>query len=417
MEKNSFDIVCEYLTPESFYSEKHQIVFETIWEMRQNLIAVDVLTVVEYLTQKQKLEEVGGPFFITNLTTKVASSAHLDEWCKIVQEKFLLRSLAAISGVIYNDCYSPQTDVFDLMDETQTKIFNLSTINIKEQYSAADDISISVIADLEKQMRRKTFLTGVPSGYSTIDYETAGWQKTDLIILAARPSVGKSMFAINLAVNAALSGNPVGVFSLEMSKEQIMQRVMSNLTDFPLEKIRTGQMMADEFSQFINRWNTNHKIPIYIDDTGGMSLFELRAKARRMVQRHKVQIIIVDYLQLLTDRQKGQSREQEVSAVARALKAMAKDLRVPVIALSQLSRNIEQRKGGEPQLSDLRESGAIEQDADIVAFIVRPDYQEIGGEEKEEVSILFKKHRQGALFSTTLKTNLGLQKVYEETPF
>ncbi|WP_346318204.1 replicative DNA helicase [Chitinophaga sp. YIM B06452] len=419
LEKGAFDLVGGFMKPEFFYYDAHQRIYTAMHRVNEKNQPVDILTVVQDLKQAGELELVGGPFAVTRLSNNVVSSANIEAHARIIQQKFIARELIRISGEIISRAYEDTTDVFDLLDQAETGLFSISSGHLKNDFSKIDDLYRNETAELERRMQKREDITGVPSGFKALDSITGGWQPEDLIIIAARPSMGKTAFALNLARNAATNERKptgVGIFSLEMSKGQVTQRLVSAESAIELHKIRRGKMSQEDLQQLHRR--CVHSIamaPIYIDDTGALNIYELRAKARRMVERHGVGLIIIDYLQLMSGLVEGRNsnREQEISRISRELKGLAKSLKVPVIALSQLSREVEKRKDGRPQLSDLRESGAIEQDADIVMFLSRSDYQKAGHEIDPELQgnaeVIMRKHRNGELDDIALKANLALQ--------
>jgi replicative DNA helicase len=426
LEKSAFDVVAEILKPECFYIDAHQRVFKTMQGLQQKNQPIDILTVVEELKIKEDLETVGGPYFVTRLTNTVVSSANIEAHARIILQKFIQRELIRISGEIINDSYEDSTDVFDLLDEAESKLFEITNNHLRKNFDKIDDILVKTVARIEDLRHKNEDITGVPTGFPTLDRITYGWQSTDLIILAARPSVGKTAFALNLARNAALHPTkPTGVafFSLEMSAGQLVQRILSAESEIWLEKIARGKLEEHEMKQLyakgIQRLST---APIFIDDTAALNIFELRAKCRRLKNKHNVGLIIIDYLQLMSGTgDRGSNREQEISSISRNLKGLAKELQVPIIALSQLSRAVESRKEGNkmPQLSDLRESGAIEQDADMVCFLYRPEYydinqNEMGESNKGETHVRIAKHRNGSLENIKLRALLHIQKFIED---
>ncbi len=422
LEKGAFDSATDAnLKAECFYVEAHQIIFKAMQDMQQRSIPIDILTVVEELKRKEQLDVVGGPYYVTKLTNAVVSTANIDAHARIILQKFIQRELIRISGEIIGDAYEDSTDVFDLLDDSETKMFNITNNYLKKNFEDIGSVLATTINKIDALRTKTDEISGIPSGFSNLDRITYGWQPTDLIILAARPAVGKTAFALNLARNAALHPTkPVGVgfFSLEMSASQLVTRILSAESEIMLEKISRGKLEDHEYAQLhakgIKRLET---APLYIDDTAALNIFEFRAKARRLVNKHNVGIIIIDYLQLMSgSNDKGGNREQEISSISRNLKALAKELSVPIIALSQLSRAVETRKESKmPQLSDLRESGAIEQDADMVMFIYRPDYYEVTANENGEstrglTEIKIAKHRNGSLDTIQLRANLAIQK-------
>ncbi|MGX5820783.1 replicative DNA helicase [Chitinophaga lutea] len=427
LEKGAFDTVIEILKAECFYVDAHQKVFAAMQRLAAKSMPVDVLTVVEELKSSAELEAVGGPYFISRLTNMVVSSANIEAHARIVLQKFIQRELIRISGEIISEAYEDTADVFDLLDQAESKLFEVTNNHLRKNYDSIDRILVNTIKRIEDLRNKGDDITGVPSGFPTLDKITYGWQPSDLIILAARPAVGKTAFALNLARNAALHPKfPKGaaVFSLEMSSGQIVQRILSAESEIKLEKITRGRLEEHEMRKLMTHGIEKlAKAPIFIDDTPGLNIFELRAKARRLVHNHGVGLIIIDYLQLMSGSNDGRNsnREQEISKISRDLKMLAKELMIPVIALSQLSRDVEKRKDGNkmPQLSDLRESGAIEQDADMVMFIYRPEYydittNEMGESNKGETHVRIAKHRNGQLDTVKLRAILEFQRFEDD---
>src|SRR5690242_16583761 len=432
LEKNAFDVIVEILTPECFYVEAHQRIFRAMQGLQQKNSPIDLLTVVEELKYREELDLVGGPFYITKLTNSVFSSANIEVHGRIILQKFIQRELIKISSEIIGDAYEDSTDVFDLLDMAESKLFDITNKHLKRDYASIESVLVKTIQRIEDLRTRQDEITGVPTGFAHIDKVTYGWQPSDLIVLAARPSVGKTAFALNLARNAAL--NPVkptavGFFSLEMSASQLVQRILSAESGILLEKIARGRLEQHEMEELYKKGiNRLSSAPIHIDDTAALNIFELRAKCRRLKNKHNVGLIIIDYLQLMsgTGENRNANREQEISRISRDLKGLAKELNVPIIALSQLSREVEKRKEGSkiPQLSDLRESGAIEQDADMVVFLYRPEYHDIHANEMGEstkglTEVRIAKHRNGQLETIPLKALLHIQKFvdHEEDEF
>ena len=421
LEKGAFDVVSEILKPECFYVEAHELIFRSMMSLEQKSQPIDILTVVEELRFREFLESVGGPYFVTKLTNAVVSTANIEAHARIVLQKFIQRELIRISGEIISEAFEDSTDVFDLLNTTEEKIFNVTKNFLKQDYKEMGTALAEAVSRIDDMRTKNEDISGVPSGFPSLDRVTFGWQKTDLIILAARPSVGKTAFALNLARNAALNATKptgVGFFSLEMSAAQLVQRILSAESEIPLEKISRGKMEDYEYQQLHTKGIKKlESAQIFIDDTAALNIFEFRAKARRLVTKQNVGIIIIDYLQLMSGSgDKNSNREQEISNISRNLKALAKELQIPIIALSQLSRAVETRKESKmPQLSDLRESGAIEQDADMVMFIYRPEYHEInsnaeGESTKGETHIRIAKHRNGSLENIRLQAHLHIQR-------
>lgn len=425
LEPRAFQEVAEILTEEAFYIEKHQIIYSAMASLAARYSQIDMLTVVEELKRTGKLDAAGGPASVVRVTNGVVSSAHIETHSRIILEKYLRRQAIRISHENIAMAYDDQEDVFDLLNDMESKIFALSLNVTRTSY---DHISAGIKEVTNRVEHLKTLdtdITGVTSGYKKVDSITHGWQPADLIILAARPSVGKTAFALNLARNASMNpDNPVavGFFSLEMSTSQLTERLLSRESGIWLKSIKTGKMDEQENRTFYERGvNPLYQAPIYVDDTAGISVYEMRAKARRMVKKHGVGIIIVDYLQLMNgSRRENRSgnREQEISNISRNLKGLAKELNVPVIALSQLSREVEKRADRMPQLSDLRESGAIEQDADIVSFLYRPSKEEQKKNDslKELGYFNIAKNRNGELADIVFRVNNNIQ-LWEEESF
>jgi replicative DNA helicase len=427
LEKSAFDSVVEILKPECFYGEAHQNIFKAMKSLADKSLPIDLLTVVEELKLRGDLELVGGAYYVSRLTNSVVSSANIEAHSRIVLQKFIQRELIRISGEIIGDAYEDTTDVFDLLDDAESKLFEITNNHLRSAFEDINTVLVKTIQRIEDMRNRDEDITGVPSGFPSLDKLTYGWQQTDLIVLAARPSVGKTAFALNLARSAALhptKPTPVVFFSLEMSSSQLVQRILSAESEIWLEKISRGKLEEHEMKQLYKRGIERlSSAPIYIDDTAALNIFELRAKCRRLKNKHDIGLIIIDYLQLMSgggDNKNG-NREQEISKISRDLKGLAKELKVPIIALSQLSREVEKRKEGAkiPQLSDLRESGAIEQDADMVMFLYRPEYyditaNEMGESNKGETYVKIAKHRNGSLDTIKLKALLHIQKFIED---
>jgi replicative DNA helicase len=428
LEKSAFDTVVEILKPECFYTEANQRIFRAMQSLAQKSLPIDLLTVVEELKTKEELDLVGGAYYVSKLTNSVVSSANIDAHSRIILQKFIQRELIRISGEIIGDAYENSTDVFDLLDDAESKLFEITNNHLRKNFDDINTVLVKTIQRIEDMRSRDEDISGVTSGFPTLDKITYGWQPTDLIILAARPSVGKTAFALNLARSAALhptKPTAVAFFSLEMSAGQLVQRILSAESEIWLEKISRGKLEDHEMKQLYKKGIEKlSNAPIFIDDTAALNIFELRAKCRRLKNKHNVGLILIDYLQLMSGAGDGKgngNREQEISRISRDLKGLAKELQVPIIALSQLSRAVESRKEGNkmPQLSDLRESGAIEQDADMVMFLYRPEYydinqNEMGESNKGETHVKIAKHRNGSLETIKLKALLHIQKFVED---
>ena len=400
LESSSVDRAMEELTPSCFYSPRHRMIFEAISSLVQDHSPVDTISVTNSLRAKGNLELVGGAVVLADLSQKVGAAAHLEFYIKILKQKSIQRDLITASYQILSKSYDDTTKVDDLIDMAQTKIYDAIKNNVQREVQTIGSVINDALADIEAKQDTNG-PTGVLSGFPTIDRITGGWQPSDLIILAARPSVGKTAFALNLVRNAAvIDHKPVAFFSLEMSAMQLAKRMMISESGIPAEKIKGGVRLEDyEWEQMEYKLKALSKAPIYIDDNPGLTIFELRAKCRRLKQKYDIQMVFIDYLQLMQggDAVKGGNREQEISYISRQLKALSKELSIPILALSQLSRAVETRGGSKkPVLSDLRESGAIEQDADIVMFIYRPAYYGEGGEDDERLAkVIIAKHRAG----------------------
>jgi len=428
LEKGAFDTVVEILKAECFYVDSHQHIFRAMQSLANKSQPIDILTVVEELRSREELDLVGGPYYVTKLTNVVVSSANIEAHSRIILQKFIQRELIRISGEIISDAYEDSTDVFDLLDQAESKIYEVTSTHLRNAYETIDSVLVKTIQRIEDLRHKNEDFSGVPSGFHSLDRVTYGFQSTDLIILAARPSVGKTAFALNLARNAALhltKPTPVAFFSLEMSAGQLVQRILSAESEIWLEKISRGKMEEHEMKQLYARGIQKlSQAPLFIDDTPALNIFELRAKCRRLKNASNIGMIIIDYLQLMsgTGENRNSNREQEISNISRSLKGLAKELQVPIIALSQLSREVEKRKEGNkmPQLSDLRESGAIEQDADMVMFLYRPEYYDITQDEmgeniRGETHVRIAKHRNGSLETIKLRALLHIQKFIEDT--
>ena len=413
IDKKGVDEVIDLLQPDAFYKLAHQNIFESILNLFQNSQPIDLLTVSADLKKNGKLESVGGDYYLVQLTQKVASSAHIEFHARIILQKFIQRSLIRISNEIIESSYKESTDVFDLLDEAESKLYDVAQGNIKKSSDTAQNLVMLAKKKIE-EIANKDGLSGISTGFEKLDTLTSGWQPSDLIIIAARPGMGKTALTLSMARNIAVTKQvPVAFFSLEMSSVQLITRLISAETGLSSEKLRTGKLADHEWKQLNVKVGDLEKAPLFIDDTPALSIFDLRAKARRLASQHQIKLIVVDYLQLMTagNNNKAGNREQEISTISRNLKSLAKELNIPVIALSQLSRAVETRGGTKrPQLSDLRESGAIEQDADIVSFIYRPEYYQIEEWDDEEhtssigqAEFIVAKHRNGGLDNIRMK--------------
>ena len=410
LEKNALTTVVDILNPKSFYSDAHREIYKAIVDLFNDSQPVDMRTVVSQLRKNGKLEFVGGSYYIAELTGKVSSAANIEAHARIILEMAIKRELISVASDIHTMAYEDTTDVFTLLDKTEQSLFEISEINIRKNYDDMRSLMYQAIQELEERKNHKDELTGVPSGFSNLDRVTSGWQKSDLVIIAARPAMGKTAFVVSCLRNAAVDfEKPVAIFSLEMSSVQLVNRLISAEAELESDKIKKGNLKDHEWVQLIEKTKKLTSCPLFIDDTPAISILELRAKCRRLKAQHDIQMVVIDYLQLMSGDSQGGNREQEISSISRALKGIAKELDVPVIALSQLSRAVETRGGDKrPQLSDLRESGAIEQDADIVMFLYRPEYYKITEDEHGNstagmAEVIIAKHRSGSLENVPLK--------------
>ncbi len=403
LERDAYVTVADFIDTYSFYKEEHQKIFEAIKKLSGNEKPVDLLMVTQELKDRDQLEEIGGPAYITQLTRRVASAAHIEFHARIIAQKFIQRELIRVSTEIQTKSYDDTLDVDELINFSESSLFKIAQGNIKKETVPIKPILNEAILQIEKAKNQKEGLSGVPSGFTALDRITSGWQKTDLIIVAARPSMGKTAFVLSMAREMAVVHNKsVALFSLEMSSIQLVTRLIAAETELGSQKLKSGRLEDWEWEHLNRKISSLDKAPIFIDDTPALSIFEFRAKCRRLKMQFDIEVVIVDYLQLMTAGSDNRgSREQEVSTISRSLKAIAKELNIPILALSQLNRSVESREGKRPQLSDLRESGAIEQDADLVLFIHRPEYYGITEDDSGNsllgvAEIIIAKHRNGA---------------------
>src|ERR1700744_281387 len=413
LEKDALSSVIDILNPEVFYKDNHQKIFTAIRYLFEKTSPVDILTVTAQLRQQGELEMIGGAYYITELTNRVASAANIEFHSRIIIQKFIQRELIRISTEVINNAYEDTTDVLDLLDKAEKNLFDIAQNNLRRDSRTMDDLLHETLKEIESLKDKKDGLTGVASGFTDLDRMTSGWQRSDLVIIAARPAMGKTAFVLSCARNAAVDfEKPVVVFSLEMSSVQLVNRLISGETEIEQEKIRKGTLEEWEWAQIHSKIGRLEQAPLIIDDTPALNIFEFRAKCRRLKSQHDIQLIIIDYLQLMQGKGdgKGGNREQEIGSISRALKSVAKELNVPVIALSQLSRAVESRPGGSkrPMLSDLRESGSIEQDADMVLFLYRPEYYGLDVDEDNMPTqgvgeVIIAKHRNGETGRVRLK--------------
>ncbi len=410
LETEAYFQVNAILKPEKFYKPAHGKIYEAITHLSSEQRPIDLLTVGDELKKMDALDEVGGPYYLAQLTNKVASTAHLEYHSHIIAQKYIQRELIRVGAHIQTKAFEETDDVADLLDLAEQELFKVSEGNIKKDVSAIGDVVAEAVRQIEEAAKKPDGLSGVPSGFTGLDRMTSGWQPSDLVIIAARPAMGKTAFVLSMARNIAVEHKRgVAVFSLEMSSEQLVKRIISSETEISGEKLKSGKLADWEWTQLETKIRNLEQAPIYIDDTPALSVLELRSKLRKLVLQHNLEVVIIDYLQLMTAGSAAGSREQEVSMISRSLKAIAKELNVPIIALSQLNRSVEMRAGDKrPQLSDLRESGAIEQDADMVMFIHRPEYYGLTADEDGNSLIglgelIIAKHRSGAIGDVRLR--------------
>ena len=411
LEKDAYSLISDILTPESFYDPRNQKVYSAISKLHVAQHPVDILTVVEQLRTDGTFDEVGGVAYLSSLTQNIVSSSHIEYHARVIAQKSTARELISYSANIQDKAFDPTQDIDELMQEAEGSLFKLSQKKLKKDYQQIDSVITEAYEMLHKAAERTDGMSGIASGFHALDRMTSGWQNSDLVILAARPAMGKTAFALSMAKNIAVDQNiPVALFSLEMSNVQLINRVIVNTCEIKGEKIKSGQLEDYEWAQLDNKIKDLIGKPMFVDDTPSLSVFELRTKARRLVKEHGVKLIMIDYLQLMNaSGMSFGSRQEEVSTISRSLKGLAKEFNIPILALSQLNRGVENRPGGEntldskrPQLSDLRESGAIEQDADMVIFIHRPEYyhlykDENGNDLRGKAVIIIAKHRNGAV--------------------
>ena len=396
-DKDAISSAVEVLKPEDFYREDNKIIYEAILNLYNRAEPVDIITLKTELQTMKQLEAVGGLEYIAELPDKVPTTANVEQYIKIVEEKSSLRALIKTANELITLGYDQTLEVEDILDSAEKRIFDVIQNRNQKGYTSIKDILVDSFTQLEQLYNQKQHITGVPTGFADLDYITAGLHPSDLVIVAARPAMGKSAFALNIATNAAVRANtPVAIFSLEMSKEQMTNRILCSEAMVDSNKVRTGKIEDDDWTKLAEASGTLSTSQIFIDDTPGISIMEIRAKCRKLKLEKNIGLVVIDYIQLVqASNKKNASREQEISEISRSLKILAKEIGVPVIALSQLSRSVEQRPDHRPMLSDLRESGAIEQDADIVMFLYRDDYYNEDSEKKNIAEVILAKHRAG----------------------
>ncbi len=397
-DKDAVNAAIETLKEDAFYRDDNRVIYQAIVNLYSKSEPIDIITLKDELESMDKFEQVGGNEYLASLPDKVPTTANVQKYIKIVEEKSILRSLIKTANEIIELGYSPTEDVEDIMDGAEKKIFDIMQSKNQKGYSPIKDVLVESFTKLEELYNRKQHITGVPTGFAELDYKTAGLHGSELILVAARPAMGKTAFALNIATNAALRGNaPVAIFSLEMSKDQLVNRILCSEAMVDSNKVRTGKLEEDDWVKLAGAIGPLSESEIYIDDTPGISVMEIRTKCRKLKMEKNIGLVVIDYLQLVQGSNKRSgSREQEISEISRSLKILAKEINVPVIALSQLSRAVEQRPDHRPMLSDLRESGAIEQDADIVMFLYRDDYYNKESEKKDIAEVIIAKQRGGS---------------------
>ena len=395
IDKSAIAQVAEKLTEDDFYRDGHKMIYKAIFEMFKNDMAVDLVTLLEYLKSTDQLEKAGGVTYITEVSSSVPTTANLSSYIKIVEEKSILRRLIKASTAIIEDSYNKQGEVEGVLDLAEKKIFDIAEKRSTSDFESLSDVLERGFLEIERLFNNKGQITGVPSGFTDLDAKTSGFQKGDMVLIAARPSMGKTTFALNIAENAALrEGKSVVIFSLEMPKEQLAYKLLCSEANVDMLKLRTGNLDDKDWENIARATGPLSKAKIYIDDTAGVTVMEMRSKCRRLKMEYGIDLILIDYLQLMSG-SSSENRQQEVSEISRSIKALAKEMECPVIALSQLSRAPEQRADHRPMLSDLRESGSIEQDADLVMFLYRDEYYNKETEDKNMAECIVAKHRNG----------------------
>jgi replicative DNA helicase len=405
IDKNSINHVADLLTPDDFYTPAHETIYRYILDLFERRKPIDVMTVTNALKEKNLLKDVGGSGYLADLTNQVTTSSHVDHYAQIVKEKRVLRDLIRASAEITEGAFNSNEEFEDLLDSIEHKILNISQKSMPQNFVAIKDELKSAYERIEKLHEHGDAMRGVPTGFKDLDSLLSGLQRSDLVILGARPSLGKTSFAMDIARNAAMAGHKVGVFSLEMSREQVIDRLISSTSGVSLWKLRTGRITDDADFQLIQAsLDKLSGAGIFIDDTASPTIMQMRAMARRLQVEFGLDMLVIDYLQLIMPRKNSDNMVQQVTEISRGLKGLARELNIPVLALSQLSRSVDQRDNKTPKLHDLRESGSIEQDADVVMFIYRKDRErsDIPPEEQNMAEIIVAKHRNGPLGTVQL---------------
>lgn len=403
IEEDAINHAIELLDVESFYTSAHKKIFTCIIELFNMNRAIDLITLTEELKKREVLDEIGGVSYLSTLANAVPTAANVEHYSRIVKEKYILRALINHSTQIVSDAYASEVDVNEVLDKAESLIFEIADRKIESSFLPLKDIIKDSIETIDRLYQQKAHVTGVPTGFIDFDVKTAGLQRSDLIVMAGRPSMGKSALAIGITEYAGVVEQiPVAFFSLEMSKEQLVQRILCSHARIDAHKVRTGHLSPSDWPKLTAAAGELSEAPIFIDDTPAISILELRAKARRLRAHHDIQLLVVDYLQLMRTSGRLENRQQEISEISRSLKALARELTIPIIAISQLSRAVESRQDHRPQLSDLRESGAIEQDADVVVLLLREEYYTPTIENKGLAEVIIAKQRNGPVGSFKL---------------
>lgn len=400
MDEHALNLCQEYIKPDDFYKEAHKLIYQSMLDLSGKSDPVDLVTLGTHLEKKSQIDQIGGAVYLAHLVDSVPVASNVESYAKLVREKALVRGLIQAASEIVTDCFEAGDDVADLVDRAESRLFQVSDSNNidKKSFAQAKDLVVESYRMIERLYENSSHLTGLTWGFHELDEKTGGMQKGDLVIVAGRPSMGKTAFALNAAVNAAsLGGASVAVFSLEMSKESLMMRMMTSEARIDAQRIRKGQITDGDWPKLTKAADTLSQQKIFIDDQAGITTFDIRAKSRRLKKEHGLDLILVDYLQLIRGIRNMQSREQEISEISRSLKSLAKELHVPVVALSQLNRSVETRENKRPKMSDLRESGAIEQDADIISFIYRDAVYNPDTPDQNIAEIIIGKQRNGPI--------------------
>jgi len=396
LEEEALVQATELVDAQAFYKDAHRKIFTTLLELYTRHVAVDLVTLTEELKRRNLLDDIGGPSYLATLTSVVPTAANIEHYCRIVKERAILRALIKASTHIATECYEEPTEPDVLLDKAEQLIFEIASQKVRRDVSSLKELIKGSIEAIDTLYQRKGFLTGLPTGFTDLDQMLAGLQPADLVIVAGRPAMGKSSLALGLAEHVAVAHKvPVAVFSLEMSKEHLVQRMLCSHARINAHNVRTGMLSTSDWPKLTQAAGKLSEAPIFIDDTPGITILELRAKARRLKSRQGIGLMILDYLQLMDEQSRSENRQQEIALISRNLKALARELNIPVVAVSQLSRAPERRETFRPRLSDLRESGSIEQDADVVLLLFREEYYTPTDENQGVAEIIIGKQRNG----------------------